>query len=199
MLVEIQNYAIKNPMILLNFAHPLTEEHLTHIQTLTGRPIGRIIDLNSQIDPHQPLVPQVVAMVERAGLSATEWQTAPLLINPPSLNYIALVLLAELHGRMGYFPACLRLRPVAGTTPLRFEVAEMLNLPYAQSPGGCQSRATHKVRASTTYSLLSRRATTVARPIGVNPTICVPPLAQVKCPAHSWVRGLNRGTNSPVA
>ena len=32
---------------------------------------------------------------------------------PPALNFITAVLLAELHGRMGYFPAIVRLRPVA--------------------------------------------------------------------------------------
>ena len=37
-------------------------------------------------------------------------------------------LLAELHGRCGYFPAQLRLRPVPGSLPPRFEIAEVLNL-----------------------------------------------------------------------
>jgi hypothetical protein len=36
--------------------------------------------------------------------------------------------LAELHGRMGYFPPILRLRPVEGAIPPRFEVAEIINL-----------------------------------------------------------------------
>jgi len=66
--------------------------------------------------------------VEAAGLTPGEWQSAVLLVNLPSLNYSAAVLLAELHGRMGYFPACLRLRPVAGAVPPRFEVAEILDL-----------------------------------------------------------------------
>ncbi|MFN3763696.1 MAG: CRISPR-associated protein Csx15, partial [Anaerolineae bacterium] len=37
-------------------------------------------------------------------------------------------LLAELHGRCGYFPAMLRVRPVPGSTPPRYEVAEIVNL-----------------------------------------------------------------------
>jgi hypothetical protein len=37
-------------------------------------------------------------------------------------------LLAELHGRMGYFPTCIRMRPVAGARPPRYEVAEALDL-----------------------------------------------------------------------
>ncbi len=60
-------------------------------------------------------------------LSPEELQTAPVLINPPSLNFITAVLLAELHGRMGYFPPVVRLRPAAGLPP-RYEVAEILNL-----------------------------------------------------------------------
>jgi hypothetical protein len=38
------------------------------------------------------------------------------------------VLLAELHGRCGYFPAAVRLRPVPDSVPPRFEVAEIVNL-----------------------------------------------------------------------
>jgi len=67
-------------------------------------------------------------MADRAGMAPAEWQTAPLLINPPALNSIAAALLAELHGRMGYFPPIVRLRPVAGSTPTRYEVAEVINL-----------------------------------------------------------------------
>jgi hypothetical protein len=70
----------------------------------------------------------VAVLVERAGLSPAEWQTLPLLINPPSLNFIAVALLAELHGRCGYFPAVLRLRPVEGSLPPQYEVAEVLDL-----------------------------------------------------------------------
>ncbi len=115
-------------MLLLNFAHPLTEDHITKIQAITGQPVERIIDLNSKIDPQHPLIPQVVALADRVGLLPAEWQTLPLLINPPSLNHIAVTLLAELHGRCGYFPACLRLRPVPDSLPPRFEIAEIINL-----------------------------------------------------------------------
>ena len=68
------------------------------------------------------------ALADACGLSPADWQTAPLLVNPPALNFIAVALLAELHGRMGYFPSCLRMRPVAGVRPPRYEVAEVLDL-----------------------------------------------------------------------
>ncbi len=115
-------------MIVVNFAHPLTEEQLHQIETLTGQKVERVIAIDAQIDPQEPLAPQVVRMVDQVRFSAEEWQTLPLLIALPSLNYSAGVLLAELHGRMGYFPSILRLRPVAGAIPPRFEVAEVINL-----------------------------------------------------------------------
>ncbi len=115
-------------MILLNFAHPLTDEHLAQIERLTGQKVDRVVVIDSQIDPQQPLAPQIVAMADAAGLTPEAWQTEPILINPPSLNYSAVALIAELHGRMGYFPPCLRMRPVAGALPPRYAVAEVLNL-----------------------------------------------------------------------
>lgn len=120
-------------MLILNFAHPLTEEHLAQIERLTGEKVERVIVIDSQIDTHQPLAPQVAAMADAAGLTPEEWQTLPILVNPPSLNFSAVALIAELHGRMGYFPPCIRMRPVLDqegnrVVPPRFEVAEILNL-----------------------------------------------------------------------
>ena len=115
-------------MILLNFSHPLTPEHVHQIETLTGRAIARVIEIHSQIDPRQSLAQQVTSLVDQAELSSAEWQTSSLLVNPPSLNFIAIGLLADLHGRCGYFPAHLRMRPVQNSLPPQYEVAEVLNL-----------------------------------------------------------------------
>lgn len=115
-------------MLLLNFSHPLTADHLQQIEALSSRKIDRVLFIPAKIDPEQPLGPQIVALADRACLSPEEWQTLPLLINPPALNFIAVALLAELHGRCGYFPAHLRMRPVQGSLPQQFEVAEILDL-----------------------------------------------------------------------
>lgn len=115
-------------MILVNFSHPLSNDQMVQLQALLGAPIERVVEVHSQIEPDQPLAPQVTAMVDQAGLTLEEWQNAPIIVNPPSLNFSAVLLIAELHGRMGYFPACVRLRPVNGAIPPRFEVAEVLNL-----------------------------------------------------------------------
>lgn len=115
-------------MILLNFSHPLTEAQLAQVEALVGKPVARLVEVSSQIDPQQPLDAQVRQMVEATGLDSAAWQQAEVLVNPPALNFSAVLLLAELHGRMGYFPPCLRLRPVPDALPPRWEVAELLNL-----------------------------------------------------------------------
>ena len=114
-------------MIVINFSHPLTDAHLAAIRTLTGE-TADVIMCPNQVEVGAALAPQVAAMADAAGLTPEAWQTTPLLVNLPALSGSAAVLLAELHGRIGYFPAILRLRPVAGSTPPRFEVAEIINL-----------------------------------------------------------------------
>jgi hypothetical protein len=110
-------------------SHPLTPAHLAAIEQLTGQAVERVIDVKTQFDNEQPFVEQARALVESVRLSAKEWQTMPLLVNVPTLHVIAALVLAELHGRMGYFSAVLRLKPVPNMTPPQFEVAEIQNLP----------------------------------------------------------------------
>jgi len=119
-------------VILLNFSHPLTPAHLARVEELAGEKIARVMDVPVQFDHEQPFVEQIAALVDTLGLTPEEWQTLPLLVNPPALSPIAVTLLAHLHGRMGYFPTVLRLRPVPGVTPPRFEVAELVNLQAAR-------------------------------------------------------------------
>ncbi len=115
-------------MIIVNFTHPLTEGQVNQLQALTGNAVEHIIETLPNFDHTQPFAGQVAALVDGLGLTATEWQTTPLLVVPPALNFIAVILLAELHGRMGDFPAVVRLRPIPGSTPTRYEVAEVINL-----------------------------------------------------------------------
>ena len=115
-------------MLILNFSHPLTPDHIIQIQTLTGHTITDARHVPAQFDHEQPIIPQVESLADACDLSPEQWQSTPLLVVPPALNFIAVALLAELHGRMGYFPTCIRLRPVAGSRPPRYEVAEVLDL-----------------------------------------------------------------------
>lgn len=115
-------------MILLNFSHPLTADHLAQIEALAGQATERVVTLPVQFDVEEPFAGQVVALADSVGLTPDEWQTMPILVNPPSLNIIAVTLLAELHGRMGYFPAVIRLRVEGGSLPPRYEATELLGL-----------------------------------------------------------------------
>lgn len=115
-------------MIILNFSHPLTEDQRSEIEALAGEAITEVRDIATHLDNARPYEPQVITLVDKAGLSTRQWQTESLLLNPPAYAPITAVLLAELHGRMGYFPAIIRLRPLPGITPPRFEPAEIINL-----------------------------------------------------------------------
>ena len=114
-------------MLILNFTHPLTSDQRAQIEALAHTSIEEIRTIPVQIDQAGPLEPQIVAIVDAVGLTSEEWQTRPLLINPPGYAPAAFVLLAELHGRIGHFPSIIRLRPQSGPVTT-FEVAELLNL-----------------------------------------------------------------------
>jgi len=115
-------------MILLNFTHPITDAQESQIESLTGRAIDRVIEHMPHFDDGQPLAEQIRELVGSVGLTSQEWQTAALLVNPPGLAPAALCLMAELHGRTGYFPSVVRIRPLAGAIPRQFEIAEFLDL-----------------------------------------------------------------------
>ena len=115
-------------MIILNFSHPITEDQKVKILAVTDQEINQIITIPSQFSQQQSFPEQIRHVVDGINLSPKQWQELPILINPPAYNYAALTLLAELHGRMGYFPTIIRIRPVPDSTPIRFEVAEIINL-----------------------------------------------------------------------
>ena len=114
-------------MLILNFTHPLTREQCAQIEALAQNTIAEVRTIAVQIDQEAPLGPQIHKIVDTTGLSSEQWQTYPLLINPPGYAPAAFVLLAELHGRIGHFPSLMRLCPQHGPTTT-YEVAEILNL-----------------------------------------------------------------------
>lgn len=115
-------------MLLLNFSHPLTPPQRARLEEITAQEISRVIEVKTQIDTANALAPQIVALADACALSPEEWQSQPILVVPPSLNFVAVALYAELHGRMGYFPAMVRTRPVADALPPQYEIAEIVNL-----------------------------------------------------------------------
>ncbi len=119
---------MEKEMILLNFGHPLTQEQRTQIEQLIGGPIDRLIEVATHFDHTRPFAEQVRELVDSLGLTSEEWQHAAIFVNPSTLSAIAMTLLAELHGRMGYFAPVVRMRPVEDVLPPRFEAAEIINL-----------------------------------------------------------------------
>jgi hypothetical protein len=115
-------------MIILNFAHPLTSRQVDQISEIVGSVPEQVQDVRVQFDLEKSFSQQVVRLLDDLGISTQQWQSGGWLIVLPSLNYGAAVLLAELHGRMGHFPAILRLRPVAGALVTEYDIAEIINL-----------------------------------------------------------------------
>ena len=115
-------------MFLLNFSHPLTPPQRARLEELAAQEITRVIEVKTQIDTQAELAPQVVALADACALSPQEWQSEQILVLPPALNFAAVALMAELHGRMGYFPAMVRTRPIPNALPPQYEIAEIVNL-----------------------------------------------------------------------
>jgi len=115
-------------MILINLTHPLTAEQRQQIETQAGQPIERLIERMAQFDLTRPFAGQAVELADSLALTPAEWQQAAIVLVPPSLNFGAATILAELHGRCGYFLPIVRTRPVPNSLPPRYEVAEIINL-----------------------------------------------------------------------
>ena len=128
-------------MLLLNFAHPLPEAQKDLIQQQVGQAVQRVIEAKAQFDHHRPFAAQVAELIDGVGLTSEDWQTQPILLNPPSLTAIACIVLAELHGRMGYFPPVL-----ASSTGGRLGAAPVRSGGSHQLAGGAGSGKGEEVR-----------------------------------------------------
>lgn len=115
-------------MQVINFSHPLTSEQIAQIEGQLGRSVDDTRNVRVQLDLNQPFVPQVVDLVDSLGITAEQWQTGNFLFVLPALSAAAAIVVAELHGRTGYFPAIVRLRPVPDALVTTFEVAEIVGL-----------------------------------------------------------------------
>jgi hypothetical protein len=115
-------------MHILNFSHPLTDMQVAQIEALAQLKVASMREVRVQFEVSKDFVSQVVEMVDSLDIPPDQWQKEVWLIVLPSLNFIAAILLAELHGRMGRFPTMVRLRPVADMVVSTFEVAEIINL-----------------------------------------------------------------------
>lgn len=115
-------------MIVVNFAHPLRDEQLARIGQLLNGEVTRVVAVPTQFDHSRAYAAQAAELVEAVGLTADAWQTERLVIVPPSLAAIACLIVAEIHGRAGYFVPIVRLSPRPNAVPPVFDVAEVLDL-----------------------------------------------------------------------
>jgi hypothetical protein len=115
-------------LLLLNFTRPLTPAQRAQIETALGYRIGRELERMVHFDDMVDFAQQCIALLDEMRLSTHEWQTLPILVNPPGLSPGALCLISELHGRMGHFPALVRLRPRPNSATAIYDVAELINL-----------------------------------------------------------------------
>jgi hypothetical protein len=115
-------------MTILNFSHLLTEAQRIEILRVLELPDALLHTIPLHFVPTEPFAEQAQVLLATIPLTAEAWQTEPLLVVLPGHSVIAALILALLHGRCGYFPAVVRLRPVEGATVPTFEVAEIINL-----------------------------------------------------------------------
>jgi len=115
-------------MILLNFSHPLTEKQIASIEEMLSCKISRPVHCHIYFDNDQSFLNQVRDLFSSETLSENEIQTQPVLVVLPSHSFIAGLILAELHGRMGHFPAVVRIGPVPDSVPVAYKVSEIVDL-----------------------------------------------------------------------
>lgn len=115
-------------MILINFSHPLSQANIQQIKNLTQKNVDCTLNHLADFDPKQSFSSQAVKLADQVELTPLQWQTEPILVILPALNFIAAAILAELDGRMGYLPTIIRLREVEGILPRCWEIAEIIDL-----------------------------------------------------------------------
>lgn len=111
---------------VINFSqHPVREASLHAIQLMTGAQSVETLDAPVQIDEEGSLAGQVARAIDR--LDGCDLANVNLVIVLPGLATAAACVVAELHGRVGYFPAIARLERKPGPVVL-YEIVEIIDL-----------------------------------------------------------------------
>ncbi len=116
--------------LILNFSgHPVLSGQITTISKILDWPLSQVIDVQvGTIAEDKKFVDNILKVIEKIDLSAEQWQTANIVVISAGYSAIWSVLLAGIHGRIGYFPDVVHLRPGTIGSKEKFEVAEILNL-----------------------------------------------------------------------
>jgi len=115
-------------MILINFGAPFRPLQISQAEAFLHEPITRVVDLAFNMDPDQEILPQFKKTMAKQKLSDLDLRAEPVVVNLPQQNYLSVILLAELHARMGYFPCIIRTRMKASGILPYYEVAEVIDL-----------------------------------------------------------------------
>jgi hypothetical protein len=114
-------------MILLNFSSPFKQGQLAHVETILHEPIDRVINYQCKIDSDLEILPQILTFMAKLPASDAELKSEPVAVVLPDQNYLAVLVMAYLHGILGYFPPIFRTRlATIGIMPIH-EVVELLN------------------------------------------------------------------------
>jgi hypothetical protein len=114
-------------MILLNFSTPFRQVQLAQAEILLREPIDRVVNFPCHVDSDMEILPQFYTLMAKLPLNDAELKSEPVVVVLPAQNYLAVLVMAYLHGRMGYFPPIIRTRlKTFGLLPLH-EAAELLD------------------------------------------------------------------------
>jgi hypothetical protein len=116
--------------LVLNFSsHLILPNQQQTIQKKMSWPAIEVIDARlGNVAENRNFAATLVNHIEKIDLLPNEWQTSPMVVVPAGYAPAWAVLLAELHGRLGYFPDVVRLRPASAHAEEKFEVAEVVPL-----------------------------------------------------------------------
>lgn len=116
-------------MIFISFSDHIREDtHKTAIEAFVGRTIEEFIHTERSFDTEKSFVPQVSEWLNSIDFEGLAVRKKPIVVFLPSLNYIAAILLAQMHGRIGSFPSILRVKSVDRSGVRVYEIAEVINL-----------------------------------------------------------------------
>jgi hypothetical protein len=115
-------------IIVLNFYELLAGHVVEQIEKLTKEDEVKVVNLIPYFDVRDDLIGQVKSQIEKVSEMVPGWRRENVLVQLPNNPIAAAVILAELEGQLGYLPAIVRLQPVKGAFPFRYEVAEVIHI-----------------------------------------------------------------------